>query len=113
MPQRRQYFESAACWSEGRACERVVETEGDAARAVACEIADLRVVGVDDERGVAGERVDRGAPALGDLLQLAVAVELVAEQVAEAHRPRPDPPRDVGKGALVDLEQAELARRAR
>ena len=61
---------------------------------------------------VSGKRRDRGAPALGDQLELAVAVELVAEQVAEHDRARADAPRDLGQRGLVDLEQAELARRA-
>jgi hypothetical protein len=53
------------------------------------------------------------APALGDLLELAVAVELVAEEVAEADRARPDPRGDVREARLVDLEQPELGAAAR
>ena len=45
---------------------------------------------------------------LGDVLELAVAVELVAEEVAEQERARPDPSSDLRQRALVDLEQAEL-----
>ena len=54
------------------------------------------------------ERGDRLAPPLGDELELAVAVELVAEEVAEAERARPHAPRDLGQRGLVDLEEAEL-----
>ena len=57
-PQRTQYFESAACWSDGPRAARVVDAEDDRAGAVARELADLRVVAVHDER-----RVARGAPA--------------------------------------------------
>ena len=43
---------------------------------------------VDDEGRALGQLPHRRAPALGDLLELAVAVELVAEEVAEADRAR-------------------------
>src|SRR3712207_8320835 len=49
---------------------------------------DRRVVGVQHE--VAVVRGGHRGPALGDRLELAVAVELVAEQVREQDRPRPD-----------------------
>ena len=47
-------------------------------------------------------------PARGHVLELAVAVELVAEQVAEADGARAHAPRDLRQRRLVDLEQAEL-----
>ena len=84
---------------------RVVEPEHAAAGAG--ERADLRVVAVHDELRV-GEGGDRLAPAGGDELELAVAVELVAEEVAEEQRLRPDPAGHLGQRALVDLEQPEL-----
>ncbi len=87
---------------------RVVDAEGDAARVLRGKIPDLRIVGPEDERRVGRERGDRGAPSLGDLLELAVAVELVAKEVPEADRPGPDPAGDVRKRSLVHLEQAEL-----
>src|SRR3954469_25797730 len=78
---------------------RVVEAEDDA-RVVAMpdarEVADLRVVAVHDEHR-AGKLRDRGPPAAGEDLQLAVAVELVAKEVAEAERARPYAPRDLGE----------------
>ena len=58
----------------------------DGALAPLGERRDERVVGVGDQRGVGGELGDRGSPALRDVLELAVAVELVAKQVAEARR---------------------------
>ena len=52
------------------------------------EVGDQRVVGVEHELRARGLGRDHRGPAVGDRLQLAVAVELVAEQVAEQHRPR-------------------------
>src|SRR6185295_8483016 len=53
--------------------------------------------------------VDDGtAPAFGDVLELAVTVELVAEEVPEADSLGPDASGDVGERALVDLEEAEI-----
>ncbi len=97
----------------GRVLERgsrlrgVVDPERERPRAVAAEVADLRVVAVDDERRLR-QRGDRLAPAGGDELELAVAVELVAEEVREEQRLRTDATRDLGQRALVDLEQPEL-----
>ena len=71
------------------------------------EVADLGIVAVDDEL----DRRKRGngvPPAGGDELELAVAVELVAEEVAEEERPRPDAAGDLRQRRLVDLEQPEL-----
>jgi hypothetical protein len=87
---------------------RVVDAEGDRAVPLAGEVADLRVVSIDDEHRVGSEVAHRGAPALGDVFQLAVAVELVAEEVPEADRTRTNTPRDLREGALVDLQQAQL-----
>ena len=55
-----------------------------------------------------GEGGDRRAPALGDVLELAVAVELVAEEVAERDDARAHAHDHLGQGELVHLEQAEL-----
>jgi hypothetical protein len=68
----------------------------------------LRVVDVQDEDGGRGEVDGGGPPAVGDVLQLPVAVELVAEEVAEADGARPHPPRHLRQGGLVDLEEPEL-----
>ncbi len=67
------------------------------------------VVGVDDELRRGGERRDGGAPALRDVLELPVAVELIAEEVPERDDPRPHPPHHLRERELVDLEK----RRAR
>ena len=73
------------------------------------EVADERVVAVHDEQRRRASACDGRAPALGDELELAVAVELVAEEVAEAKQRRGcSAPRDLGQRGLVDLEQAEL-----
>ena len=64
--------------------ERVVlDTEVGDVRALAAEVGDQRVVGVQHERGIVRLGGDDLGPAVGDQLELAVAVELVAEQVAE------------------------------
>jgi hypothetical protein len=74
----------------------ILEAEDDAASPAAAEVADLRIVAVHDQHRLVAELVDRAPPALGDELELAVPVELVAEEVAEAHGPRADLPRDLG-----------------
>ena len=75
----------------------------------AAEVGDERVVGVEHELRPRRASLDDGGPAVGDRVELAVAVELVAEQVGEQqrarlqlvdHRPEPE---------LVDLEQPEVA----
>ena len=86
---------------------RVVETEDARAGVVARQVTDLGVVAVDDEAGLR-QRGDGVAPAGGDGLELAVAVELVAEEIAQEHRARLDAPGDLGERGLVDLEEAEL-----
>src|SRR5262249_13062982 len=61
----------------------VVEPEGaDRARAREHDLAEQRVVGIRDERGLRQAR-KRRAPALRDVLELDVAVELVPAQIAE------------------------------
>ena len=51
---------------------------------------------------------DGRPPALGDVLELAIAIELVAEEVREADDARPCASHDLWERELVDLEQAEL-----
>ena len=60
----------------------------------------------------AGRPATIGRPAVGDDLELAVAVELVAEQVAEQHRARVELGGDRPEPELVDLEQAQRRRGA-
>ena len=87
---------------------RVVEAEADDAGPRLRDGRERGVVGVHEHARRVGQVAQRRKPALGDELELAVAVELVAEQVAEAHRPRRELARELGKRALVDLEEAEL-----
>ena len=94
---------------QGRAGDtRVVETEGDALCVRLADRGELRVVGVVDERRRLRQPGHGVPPALGDELELAVPVELVAEEVAEADRSRPQPLHELGQRALVHLEQAEV-----
>ena len=74
---------------------------------------DLRVVPVHDHRRVRRQLLHGRPPPLGDELELAVAVELVAEEVAEADHLRPHAPRHLRQSALVDLEEPELRARGR
>ena len=77
---------------QARAClPRVVEPEPQRALTPVGEVADHRIVGVHDERRRLRELCDRGAPALGHELELAVAVELVAEEVPERDGARARP----------------------
>ena len=86
----------------------VVEAVGDRSDPPAREVADLRVVAVDDEHCLGGQLRRSGAPALGDVLELAVAVELVAGEVSEQHCAGADAADDLRQRALVDLQQPEL-----
>jgi hypothetical protein len=89
--------------------ERVVVHAEVQRRCVAAEVGDQRIVGVEHERRAAGDPADDLRPAVGDDLQLAVAVELVAEQVAEQDRARRELLDDRREPELVDLEQPEVA----
>src|SRR5207237_3061093 len=74
---------------------RIVEPEDCRARVCAREIAHLRIVAVDHERGLRIELRNGAAPPLGHELELAVAVELVTEEVAETDGARPDAARNL------------------
>ena len=77
------------------------------------EVGDQRVVGV-QARTRSGRRAgDQLGPVVGEVLQLAVAVELVAKQVAEHDQAWLEVRRDPGQPRLVDLEQPLVARPAR
>ena len=52
-----QYFESAACCSDGRAMRRIVDAEHESAWALARELADLGIVAVHDESRVSRQRL--------------------------------------------------------
>ncbi len=87
-PQRMQYFESEACWRSVRA-RRGSSTPKRSA--FSRPSASAPTSGSSAFATSVAPRVQAGngvAPALGDVLELAVAVELVAEEVAEAHDAR-------------------------
>jgi hypothetical protein len=94
---------------EAVACDGgVVDPEPERLRSPTSDVGEEGVVGVHDRPGGGIEVGDCCPPALGDVLKLPVAVELVAEEVAEADGLRPDAGRNVGERALVDLEEAEI-----
>src|SRR5215210_7204162 len=73
---------------------RVLDAEvGDAGTAgqlsVAAEVGDQRIIGVQGELAGSAERADQIRPVIGQALELAVAVELVAEQIAEYEQAGP------------------------
>ncbi len=84
----------------------VVDAEVDGRRGVAAEVGDQRVVGVEDQ--ACGRFGDDGCPPVGDRLELAVAVELVAKEVPQQDRPRVELICDLGDVELVDLEEADV-----
>ena len=103
-----QYFESAACWSPGRAqrgssSPKTTRCSRSAARSPSCGSSPLTMT---DASRI--ERAHSCAPALGDELELPVAVELVAEEVEEADGARPEAAGDLGQRGLVHLEEPEL-----
>ena len=94
----------------GQRLRGVLDPEVDDALAaalvrVAAEVGDQRVVGVEDETGPADPLGDGLRPLVGQDLDLAVAVELVAEEVAEHDQGRVELRRDLRQPGLVDLEQ--------
>ena len=98
----------------GQGLARVLDAEIDdavAARAVgvAAEVGDQRVVGVEDEAGAAGALGHQRRPIVGEGLDLPVAVELVAEEVAEDDQRGVELGRHLRQPGLVDLEEALAA----
>ncbi len=87
----------------------VLDAEVGDVRALAPEVGDERVVRVQHEPRRSWQRGDDLRPALGDRLQLAVAVELVSEEVAEQQGSRSQLLDHLREPELVDLEQPELA----
>ena len=70
----------------GERHRRIVEAEPDHVAAAVAERADDGIVGGEHEQRLGRQLADHRPPALGHQLQLAVAVELVAEQVRERAR---------------------------
>ena len=92
-----------------RPCEPwIVDAEAQRTGPPVREIGDERIVGVHDEGRGGRERRHGGPPPFRDVLELAVAVELVAKEVAERDDPRTHPLDHLRQGELVDLEQAEI-----
>ena len=77
--------------------------------ASAAEIRHQGVVGVEHQARPPVQLCHHLGPAVGQQLELAVAVELVAEEVGEQEQPRPQLARHLGQPGLVHLEQAQLA----
>jgi hypothetical protein len=87
---------------------RVVDPEADRVAMPPRDVGEERIVGVHERRGSRVQAGDRGSPAIGDDLELAVAVELVAEEVAKADGLRPHTGGHVREGALIHLEKPQL-----
>src|SRR6266516_7518399 len=79
----------------------IVDAEDQRTRSLSRELSDLRIVSVDRQRSIAGQRPHRRAPPLRNVLQLAVAIELVTEEIAEADGLRFDTQEDFGHCGLV------------
>ena len=67
---------------------RVLDAEIARTRYKAAEVGDQRVVGVQNHSRACRKAPHRRRPAVGDRVELAVAVELVAEQVPQQDRAR-------------------------
>ena len=88
----------------------VVDAEGDNATGrPAREFGDVGIVGVEDEGRCAIEVREHGMPALGDGIDLAVAIELVAEEVEEGRDARAEAGEQSGQLRFIDLEHADRA----
>ena len=81
--------------------------------AIAPEVGDQRVVGVEHEAGAPGALGHQRRPIVGQRLELAVAVELVAEEVGEHDQLRLQLGGHLRQPGLVDLEQALVRRPVR
>ena len=97
----------------GNRHRRILDAEVSHVRRAAPEVGDQGVVRVQHELGMSarGGR-GHGGPAVGDRVELAVPVELVAEQIPEQDPARRELGHDPVQPELVDLEQSELARRS-
>ncbi len=71
-----------------------------------CQRGDGRVVGVEHHGRSGGQGGQGLAPPVVHRVYLAVAVELVAEQIVEQSHARAHSPQHAGRGGLVHLEQA-------
>ena len=87
----------------------VLDAEVADAAGAAPQVRDEGVVGVQHEPRLGFKRGDHRSPPVGDRLELAVAVELVAKQVAEHQRSRRQLADHPVQPELVELEQTKLA----
>src|SRR5437016_10096404 len=86
-PQRRQCFESAACWSSGSASE----SSSTPKYVTPSRSRPRSATSGSSAHSTSSDRPARSAvssPAVGQRLELAVAVELIAKEVAEDEHPR-------------------------
>ena len=92
----------------GRGVARVVEPEHHGTRPFRSDLAELGVVAVRHQQRLRRQSARHLAPAPGNQLQLAVAVELVAKQVPERDGAGLDAARHLGQRCLVHLEQPQF-----
>ena len=92
----------------GSRMSRVVETEPESTLATVGEVGYDRIVGVHDEKRLLREASYSGTPPLGHELELAVAVELIAEKIREGNDAWLGASNRLGKRTFVDLEESEL-----
>jgi hypothetical protein len=96
----------------GQGLRVVFQAEVGHVAAPAAEIGHERVVGVEDEGRAPVQALHQPGPGVGEQLELAVAVELVAEEVRQEQQPRLDGLGHLRQPGLVDLEEPDLARLA-
>src|SRR6266545_6664960 len=87
----------------------VGDSRATAQLAVAPEVGNERIVGAEREFTAADQRIDQNRPLVGEALQLAVTVELVAKEVGEHEQPGAKLGSDPGEPGLVQLEEALAA----
>ena len=88
---------------------RVVDAVAQGGAAPVRQVGGDRIVGAGHEQHVLVQPLHHRPPAAGHRLELAVAVELVAEEVAKGDGVRPQALRQARQGGLVGLEQAQEA----
>jgi hypothetical protein len=67
---------------------RILDTKVDDSGRVELQRSDQRIVRVERQGCGPGQRPEHRLPAISDLLQLAVAIQLIPEQVHQPKRPR-------------------------
>ena len=77
--------------------------------AIAAEVRDQRIVRVQGELAGSLERGHQLGPFVGETLELAVAIELIPEEVAENQEARPELRGHARQPGLVELEEPLVA----